>query len=171
MPHKTELLVMTNKDTKLASVLQVSLQTEVDHAFKTDVQLTLSVKFVITPEELLSVFNVLPHLTDFWQCLNSDANVLRVSLSKVESADHAHQVVLSAQMPQFVKDALSQRLTTTTELVPVLKATSLLLSQLDSARDVNNTVSDVLQTTTVSNASQVSWPLQTENAYAPEEDT
>lgn len=65
MPHKTELLVMTNKDTKLVSVLPVSLQLEVDHAFKMDVQLILSVKFVITPEELLSVFNVFPHLIDF----------------------------------------------------------------------------------------------------------
>jgi hypothetical protein len=140
MPHKTELLVMTNKGTKLVSVLQVFLQPEEDHAFKTDVQLILSVKFVITPEELLSVFNVLPHLTDFWQCLNSDVNVLRVSLSRAEFADHAHQVVLSAQMPQFVKDALSQPLTIITELVPVLKATSSLLSQSDSVRDVNNTV-------------------------------
>lgn len=128
MLHQTESSVMMNKDTKLVSAPQVSLQPEVDHAFKTDVLLILSVKSVMMPEELLSVSNVLLQPTDFWPCLNSDADALKVSMKKLELADPAHQDVLNAQMPQFAKDAPSQPPTTTTEHALAHKATSSLLS-------------------------------------------
>ena len=92
--------------------------------FKTDVLLILFVKIVMMQEELKYVFNVLLQLTEFLPFLNMLVFARKVSMMTRESASHVHQVVLSAQMPQFVKDVLSQLPTTQTEPVHVLKAIS-----------------------------------------------
>jgi hypothetical protein len=93
-----------------------------------DVLLILSVKIVMMPEELKSVFNVLLQPTEFLLSLNMLVSVKKVTMMIRESAKHAHQVVLNAPMPQFVKDVLSQLPTIPTELAHVLKAISLLLN-------------------------------------------
>lgn len=96
--------------------------------FKTDVLLILSVKIVMMPEELKSVFNVLLQPTEFLLFHNMLVFARKVSMTIKESANHVHQAVLSAQMPQFVKDALSQLPIIPTELAHVLKAISSLLN-------------------------------------------
>lgn len=92
--------------------------------FKTDVLLIHSVKIVMMPEELKSVFNVLPQPTEFLLFHNMLVFARKVSMTIKESASHVHQAVLSAQMPQFVKDALSQLPIIPMELAHVLKAIS-----------------------------------------------
>lgn len=96
--------------------------------FKMVVLLTPTVKTVIKPEELKSVFNVLPLPSESSPSHNTLVFASKVTTMTRESASHALQVVLNAPMPLHVKDVQFQPLTTTTALVHALKATSLLLS-------------------------------------------
>lgn len=113
---------------QLVSVPQVSPQLEMDHAFKMVALLILTVKFVMMQEELPFVFNVSLLPTESYNSHNINVSAGKVSSMTEAFADHVLQDVPSAQMLQLVKDVLFQQPTTTMELVPALKATSLLLS-------------------------------------------
>ena len=128
MLRKTESSVMMKWVTQLASAPQDSLQPETDLAFKTDALLILTVKFATMLEESQFVSNVSPPPTEFCNSHNINASAGKVSMMMPVSANPALQDVPSAQMPQFAKDAPSQLLTTTTDHVPALKATSSLLN-------------------------------------------
>ena len=108
--------------------------------FKMDVLLILSVKIVMMPEELRSVFNVLPQPTDIWLFLNMLVFAGTVSSIKEESASHAHQDVPLVPVPPNVLNVLLLPTPPTTELVHALKVISSLLTQSDIARDANHTV-------------------------------
>lgn len=83
-----------------------------------------SAKIAMKQEDLKSVFNVLHQPTDILLCLNMLVFARKVSTMTKEFVNHAHQAVLSAQMPQLVKDALFQPPTILTVHVHALKATS-----------------------------------------------
>lgn len=127
---------MIKPDTKLVYVLQVSLLWRMETVLKMDVILTHTVKIVIMPRESRYVFNVSLQLIEFWLFLNMLVFASKDIMNLTVFVNNVPLDVLNVLVPTLVIDVLCQQQMQIMEHATVQQVISLLLSQLDSAKDV-----------------------------------